>query len=389
MLKPHVLVVDDSLIVRMDLRGALMAAGFDVTACETKRDAYALLDQRTFHAVVLDVILPDGNGVEILQRIRADVKHVNMPVVMLSAEADVRNRVRGLTMGADEYVGKPYNIAYFIRRLRELCHVGRTSQLPPSPVVGCRRILAVDDSPTFLHYVAQILRQDGHDVVLARSGREALDMLAVQTIDCVVLDLHMPELDGIETLRQIRHTPGRESTPTLMLTASQNPADQQNAIETGINEFLHKDATVDVVRAKIRSLLREQHAESTRVEHRNDSSRKSLRPIAQSESNSSSTPVSQRDRSWTVMGTPAPSVRRPLDDFSPVFVEATSAMGLSDQLARGTLVKILDRLSIDPRKMNRDDLSRALPLIRQALSMYFSAEEILPRIDALVAIAAR
>lgn len=375
-MRPHVLVIDDSSIVRMDLRGALMAAGFDVTTAETKRGADKLLDERNFDAVVLDVMLPDGDGVEILRRIRADGKHAKTPVIMLSTEADVRDRVRGLTMGADEYVGKPYNIAYFIRRLRELCRAGRASNVLPPSLVGCRRILAVDDSPTFLDSIASSLRQDGHDVVLARSGREALDMLAVQMIDCVVLDLHMPDLDGVETLRRIRQTPGRESTPTLMLTGSVDPADQKYARDAGVDEFLLKTVTFDVVRAKIRHLLRTKRTSDVHNAQRSSLSRTHPAPVSQSE------PVSSGAASTRAARTLA-------NDYSPVFVQTASAMGLNAMLARDTLAKTLDRLSIDPRSMSRDDLARALPAIRQTLSMFFSVEEIKVRVDALAALAAR
>jgi DNA-binding response OmpR family regulator len=260
--KPHILVVDDSLTVRMDLRGALTAAGFEVTLCETKRAAEAALDQKSFNAVVLDVMLPDGDGVEILHRIRTGTRHADIPVIMLSGEAEVHDRIRGLSMGADEYVGKPYNIAYFIRCLRQLCRRNRSSTPVPVSIVGCRRILAVDDSPTFLAHLGRMLREDGHDVVFARSGREALDMLAAQTIDCVIVDLIMPDVDGIETIRRIRQTPGRESTPTMMLTASDNPEDARNAAAAGADEFVIKAATLDIVRAKIRNLLRRKHREA-------------------------------------------------------------------------------------------------------------------------------
>ena len=64
----------------------------------------------------------------------------------------------------------------------KLEHRSRSSALPPISIVGCRRILAVDDSPTLLAHLGRMLREDGHDVVFARSGREALDMLAAQTI---------------------------------------------------------------------------------------------------------------------------------------------------------------------------------------------------------------
>lgn len=383
-MKPHILVVDDSLTIRMDLRGALVAAGFDVTLCETKRAAEAMLDQHAFTAVVLDVLLPDGNGVEILRRIRASKDHAGLPVVMLSNEADVNDRVRGLKMGADEYVGKPYNIAYFIRRLRELCRRGRNSAPPPVSIVGCRRILAVDDSPTFLAHLGRMLREDGHDVVFARSGREALDMLAAQTIDCVIVDLVMPDVDGIETIRRIRQTPGRESTPTLMLTASENPEDQRNATAAGADEFVIKAVALDGVRAKIRNLLRRKHREGPNADSPTISAHRTVFPERHADA-----PVSMSSPSFVQTN---PPVAPPIDQnrsFCPLFLQVATTMGLEADRALDSLARTLGRMNIDASAMNHADLSRALPTLRDTLSMFFSAEEVAPRAHALATLASQ
>ena len=383
-MKPHVLVVDDSLTIRMDLRGALVAAGFDVTLCETKRAAEAMLDQHSFAAAVLDVLLPDGDGVEILRRIRASNEHADLPVVMLSNEADVSDRIRGLKMGADEYVGKPYNIAYFIRRLRDLCRGSRNATPLPVSIVGCRRILAVDDSPTFLAHLGRMLREDGHDVVFARSGREALDMLAAQTIDCVIVDLIMPDVDGIETIRQIRQTPGRESTPTLMLTASENPEDQRKATAAGADEFVIKGVALDAVRAKIRNLLRRKHREGPNADPPSVSPRRNVFPERHADA-----PVSMSSPAAVQMSPPIVPTFDPNRAFCPLFLQVAATMGLEADRARDSLARTLGRMNIDASAMNHADLSRALPTLRDTLSMFFSAEEVAPRATALAALASQ
>ncbi len=119
-MKPQVLVVDDSLTIRMDLRAALGAAGFLVTACETKALAQKVLESRPFSLVVLDVLLPDGDGIDLLKQIRNSLQLSRVPVILLSTEAEVKDRILGLTFGADEYVGKPYDTGYLVQRAREL-----------------------------------------------------------------------------------------------------------------------------------------------------------------------------------------------------------------------------------------------------------------------------
>ena len=383
-MKPHILVVDDSLTIRMDLRGALGAAGFEVTLCETKRAAEALLDRQSFSAVVLDVMLPDGDGVEILKRIRASTDHPEMPVVMLSTEAEVRDRVRGLSMGADEYVGKPYNIAYFIRCLRQLCQRSRNSPAPVA-IVGCRRILAVDDSPTFLAHLGRMLREDGHDVVLAHSGPEALDMLAAQTIDCVIVDLIMPDVDGIETIRRIRQTPGRESTPTMMLTASENPEDQRNAVAVGADEFVVKAANLDAIRAKIRNLLRRKHHEGPNTDVPSTLPRRSLSPTR----SAAVSIATQSSSHGPASSAPAPQDKARSNPVCPLFLDIATTMGLDTERARDSLARALRRMNIDPGSISHADLSRALPTLRETLSMFLSTEEVASRLQDLTTLIGR
>ncbi|MDC0740312.1 response regulator [Polyangium mundeleinium] len=344
-MKPHVLVVDDSLTVRMDLRGALSAAGFTVTACESKREAEKALRERTFSLAVLDVILPDGSGIELLGAIRASAELARLPVILLSTEAEVRDRVKGLTTGADEYVGKPYDITYLVRRARALC--ARTSGEETGPVAAARRILAVDDSPTFLTELACKLREDGHDVVLARSGVEALELLAVQSVDCVVLDLVMPDVDGIETLRRLRRMPGRESTPTVMLTASEDPTVARRATDAGASEFVHKSVDLDAVRAKIRNLLRNRRAAQT------------------------TTPPA---RASSVERSPASRPNGPVSE-GPLFPRVVAAMGLAPMLARSVLTKACARAGVDAGVLGVEGLKRALPALRDSLHMFYPAEE--------------
>ena len=119
-MKLRTLIVDDSLTVRMDLSEAFENAGFAVTLCSTLRETRVALIGNCFALVVLDVLLTDGDGVEFLQELKADPETASVPVILLSTEAQVRDRVQGLQTGAQEYIGKPYNSGYLIARAQEL-----------------------------------------------------------------------------------------------------------------------------------------------------------------------------------------------------------------------------------------------------------------------------
>ncbi|MEJ7729421.1 MAG: response regulator [Polyangiaceae bacterium] len=133
-----VLVVDDSLTVRMDLSEAFEGAGMAVLACGTLDEARRLLASEAVGLVVLDVNLPDGNGIDLLGELRADTARCSLPVMVLSSEAEVRDRMRALEVGADDYVGKPYDVSYVVSRARQLL-AGHDAAPRRSPGAGHRR----------------------------------------------------------------------------------------------------------------------------------------------------------------------------------------------------------------------------------------------------------
>jgi two-component system, NtrC family, sensor kinase len=149
-----VLVVDDSLTVRMNLMEVLDHAGLPASACGTVAEARHMLAQDTFSLVILDVLLPDGDGIELLQEIRAMPSASTTAVMLLSTEAEVRDRVRGMTTGADEYIGKPYDPAYIVGRARELVRRGTGGSQQAQEA-----ILLIDDSITFREALKDALEQ--------------------------------------------------------------------------------------------------------------------------------------------------------------------------------------------------------------------------------------
>jgi two-component system, OmpR family, KDP operon response regulator KdpE len=126
----RVLVVDDERQILRALRVLLGGAGFEVSTAETAQDALDKLAVRPPDAAILDLILPDGNGVDIARSIR---EWSEMPIIVLSAVGDEAEKVRALEAGADDYVTKPFGPDELIARLRAALR--RTSAAPAEPVV--------------------------------------------------------------------------------------------------------------------------------------------------------------------------------------------------------------------------------------------------------------
>jgi two-component system KDP operon response regulator KdpE len=125
---PRVLVVDDEPQIVRGLKIILRSAGYTVEAAESKSEALAMLASRPPDALVLDLVLPDGQGVEVCEEVR---RWSRLPIVVLSAVGDEREKVRALDAGADDYVTKPFGTDELLARLRAVLR--RSAEAGGSP----------------------------------------------------------------------------------------------------------------------------------------------------------------------------------------------------------------------------------------------------------------
>jgi len=119
-----------------------------------------------------------------------------------------------------------------------------------------RHILVVDDDRVVQQVVTMALRGHGYRVTIAQSGAEALDIIAQQHPDLIILDIIMPDLDGFEVCRRIRANPFTGKIPILFLTSRDRPADRARGLDAGSDDFLSKSAISTQLLARVRAILR-------------------------------------------------------------------------------------------------------------------------------------
>lgn len=248
-MKDTILIVDDSLTVRMDLADAFEAAGFSVAPCADIAAARAVLAQTAVGLVVLDVVFPDADGVDFLREIRATPATAEIPVLMLTAETEVKDRIRGLKTGATEYVGKPYDTGYVIARACELLHTDTEASDKAT-------ILIIDDSATYREELSHALEGAGYTVLAAPSGEEGLQMAATHRPSAIVVDGVMTGIDGATVIRKIRLDAALRDTPCVLLTASENHAGELRALDAGADAFVRKEENFDVILARLAAVMR-------------------------------------------------------------------------------------------------------------------------------------
>jgi len=258
----EILVVDDSLTVRMALTELLEEAGFSCQACPDGASARQALATGDFRLALLDVLLPDDDGIELLRMIRETPRTAGMAVIMLSSEAEVRHRVRGLKAGADDYVGKPYDAAFLVGRARD--HMRRFAS--PERRRG-DTILVIDDSPTFRNALQEMLEEAGYEVLSAASGEEGLRLAADARPAAVICDGHMPGIDGATVIRRLRLDATLRDIPCLLLTGSDKSTGAElQAFDAGADDFVCKDEGRDVILARVRAVLRKAAEPDTKSE---------------------------------------------------------------------------------------------------------------------------
>jgi DNA-binding response OmpR family regulator len=254
---PRVLVVDDSLAVRMDLCEAFAAAGFEPVPCATAREAGDALGCQAVDVIVLDVVLPDADGLDLLRQWRTDARTAAVPILLLSSEAEVADRLRGLRTGADAYVGKPYDHGHVVARARELLPAGRRE------AAGTATVLVIDDSLTFRERMRAALEAAGHAVVTAATGEDGLREAAARRPAAVLVDGALPGIDGPTVVRRLRLDAALRRTPCLLLTASDGPGDGLRALDAGADAFVRKDEELAFILARLASLLRASSSPAT------------------------------------------------------------------------------------------------------------------------------
>jgi DNA-binding response OmpR family regulator len=362
-MRPHVIIADASRSDRMDLRASLSAAGFLVTACDSAASTKKALSTRTYDVAILDIDLPDDNGINLMRDIRSAGHGNRLPVILMSNESDVKLRIRGLAMGANACISKPYDSAYIVACVQDLVHGavhGAESGPPPSSTCAMgRKILIVDDSHTYRLKLAEVLRQDRHNVIIAGSGEEALALLEAEPVDAILLDLMMPGTDGLDVCRRIRRSPSRRHMHILMMTSRDDVEAKRASLAAGADDIIVKSSELELLKVRLRALLKTDRADSAEAE----------RPSAPP--------------------TPTSALWRKQDDVprGSLLYRVVTRSGLSSMIGPSTIARACERVGVDAKKMTAADLMRALPAIRQTLSMFLSRAEADERGDAIAVLA--
>jgi hypothetical protein len=266
----RVLVVEDAEPQRESIRRLLESDVVAVTTVGTAAEALDALRTTTFDCMVLDLGLPDMSGFELLERISSDQRFAFPPVIVYTArdlssdeELKLRRYSRSVVIkGARSPERLLDEVTLFLHRLestlsREQQRLLRAVRDREAAFEG-RTILLAEDDVRNIFALSSALEPRGARMVIARNGREALAALDDATrdgrcdVDVVLMDVMMPEMDGLTATREIRKRPEWRKLPVIAITAKAMADDREQCLDAGANDYVAKPIDVD----KLLSLLR-------------------------------------------------------------------------------------------------------------------------------------
>ena len=260
-----VLLVEDDALQRESVVKLIADDDVVITAVASGEEALALLRSRVFDCMVTDLRLPDMQGSELLKRMATEEIVSFPPVIVYTGrnltrdeEAELLRYSRSIIIkGARSPERLLDEVTLFLHKVEADLSSERQSMLKTARgrdrVFEGRRILLVDDDVRNIFALTSALEQRGATVEIGRNGREALDKLdRVEDIDLVLMDVMMPEMDGLEATRRLRRDPRFEKLPVIAVTAKAMKDDQAQCLAAGANDYLAKPVDLD----RLFSLLR-------------------------------------------------------------------------------------------------------------------------------------
>jgi hypothetical protein len=266
----NLLVVEDDDVQRERLVQLIGNGDVRTIAVATAADALAALRAHRIDCTVVDLGLPDMDGVELIEQLRRDTGSSSCPVIVYTA--------RELAPGDDDRLGRlaqsiivkdataPERLfdetaLYLHRAVMRMPEAQRRmleQRHDPNVSLRGKKVLLVDDDIRNIYAMTSILEHHDITVVSAESGREAIAILhGLPGIDAVLMDIMLPEMDGYETIRAIRGGAGFTSLPIIAVTAKAMKGDREKCIEAGASDYLAKPIDTEQLLTLLRVWLTE------------------------------------------------------------------------------------------------------------------------------------
>jgi hypothetical protein len=264
----NLIVVEDDERERQSIVELVADQDVETTAVASGQEALALLGQRRFDCMVLDLGLPDMRGLELIEDIKKQPDLRELPIIVYTGRELTRAQETELRKLTESIIVKDVKsperlldeTALFLHRVEEALPEAKRRVLRElhhkDPVLAGRRVLVIDDDLRNIFAITSALERQDMLVSYAENGRDGLAALehadGAEDVDVVLTDIMMPEMDGYEVMRAIRGQDRYRDLPIIALTAKAMKTDRQKCLEAGASDYIAKPVDVE----QLLSLLR-------------------------------------------------------------------------------------------------------------------------------------
>jgi len=275
----RVLVVDDNVAIREVVLNYCQTLDMSAVAAGSGEEALELLQaavggESEFSFVITDFRMEGMDGLELSRKIREDLGLKELPILMLSSWMGRAHGRTARESGATDVLSKPVKRAQFRRAVEKLFRPKVTSpnmgglfesstrtpaikglvikdllpRRPETEETVSKKVLVAEDNLINQKVIARILKKMGYEVSVADNGREALDLLEVQSFDVVLMDCQMPVMDGFACTRAIRELDSElAEVPIIAITANAMEGDRERCLRAGMDDYLAKPVRPEVL----------------------------------------------------------------------------------------------------------------------------------------------
>jgi CheY-like chemotaxis protein/signal transduction histidine kinase len=264
----RLLIVEDNDIERQSIVELLGYNDIEMMAVATGGEALEAMLDKSFDCVVLDLRLPDMTGIELLQKMHAEPTLADVPVVVFTGKELTAEEQTQLKAMAKSIVLKDVHsperlldeTALFLHRVITDLPKEKQKMLErlhgSNEILNGRKVLVVDDDARNIFALTSLLENQKMDVVSATNGRNAIDIIQkTSDLSIVLMDIMMPEMDGYETMREIRKAPEFRTIPILALTAKAMKGDREKCLDAGASDYIAKPVNTDQLLSLMRVWL--------------------------------------------------------------------------------------------------------------------------------------
>lgn len=266
---PNILIVEDNAELLKAIETKLKLAGYKTVSAEDGEEALVKIEKERPEAVLLDILLPKKNGMEVLEEVNKDRSRFGQPIIIIiSNSGQTVEMEQAKHLGAKDFLIKtdftPQEVLDKLQKYVSAPLVAKpaspkvrtdTALKPKAPALN-KLVLVVEDDDLLRRLLAKSLTNSGFTVDAVSSGKEALASLVKQPPLIVLLDLVMPGIDGFQVLQEIRNNPKIKDLPVIILSNLGDDASVERTKKLGVSDYLIKaDIFLGEVENKVKEVI--------------------------------------------------------------------------------------------------------------------------------------